>query len=61
MSRCHKAIGIPEILGRRGKTQKAVGVKGKQRCVREINLLLRREKKNMLNYFVLHFIEMYMS
>jgi hypothetical protein len=41
-------------------SQKAEKTKRKQRCVREINLSLRRER-NTYNYPILHFIEMYTS
>ena len=40
--------------------QKAVGGRKEQDCVREINPSLRHDR-NMLNYFVLHFIGMYTS
>lgn len=36
-----------------------MGGKKTQGCVKEINPSLRHDR-NMLNYFVLHFIEMYM-
>lgn len=59
MGRCHEAAGISKILGRGEHSDKKRWEGRKtQGCVREINPSLRHDR-NMLNYFVLHFIGMY--
>lgn len=56
-----KLLESQRYLEGKGKLRpKVMGVKRKQRCVREINPLLRHER-NTLNYFVLPFIGMFTS
>lgn len=61
MRRGHRAIQIPEILGRGGTTRMKSRGNGEEiGCAREINPLLRHER-NTFNYVLLHFIGMYTS